>query len=660
MNVSENTELYRTYGAHPAGEGWSFRVYAPSAREAALAGDFNHWQPVPMERQGSDWVLTVSDARPGDCYKYVITGADGQVRWKADPYGTYAQLRPDTASRLFDVSGFHWHDDVWRERRRETPLTEGPLNIYEVHCGSWQRGEDGAFLNYRRLADRLAPYVRSMGYNAVELLPVTEYPLDDSWGYQCVGYFAPTSRYGDPHDFMYLVDRLHRAGLAVILDWVPAHFCKDAHGLIDFDGTSLYEYGDPLKREHESWGTRVFDFGKDDVRSFLLSSARWWLEEYHIDGLRVDAVASMLYLDYGRTEWRPNVHGGHENLEAISFLQDLNRLAAAMDPPALTAAEESTAWKPKKLPWWRRTIAAVCGAGALAIFWLAAKHTDLTALVGGGTLSQAGWQALGLYGLFIALLFGCIAAIGRRSKPLTLLQTPVQKRKLSHRTRLAAVLILLCIPATLYLGFFYLGNTAYYPIAFAVLLECMVPFFLVFEGRKPQARELVLVASLCALGVAGRAAFFMLPQFKPVLALTIISGVALGGETGFLVGAMTMLASNVLFSQGPWTPFQMFAMGIIGFLAGVLFRRGWLRRSRAALCVFGAISAVLIYGGIMNPVSALLYARTLEWKVIAAYYVTGFPMDCVHAAATVFFLLVLAEPMLEKLDRIKIKYGLVE
>jgi len=225
----------------------------------------------------------------------------------------------------------------------------------------------------------------------------------------------------------------------------------------------------------------------------------------------------------------------------------------------------------------------VCGAGALAIFWLAAKHTDLTALVGGGTLSQAGWQALGLYGLFIALLFGCIAAIGRRSKPLTLLQTPVQKRKLSHRTRLAAALILLCIPATLYLGFFYLGNTAYYPIAFAVLLECMVPFFLVFEGRKPQARELVLVASLCALGVAGRAAFFMLPQFKPVLALTIISGVALGGETGFLVGAMTMLASNVLFSQGPWTPFQMFAMGIIGFLAGVLFRRGWLRRSRAAL-----------------------------------------------------------------------------
>ena len=206
MNLLENTQLYRTYGAHPAGQGWTFRVYAPNARDAALAGDFNGWQPAPMQRQGGDWVLAVPDAQLGQCYKYVITGADGQVRWKADPYGTYAQLRPDTASRLYDVSGFRWHDDVWRERRRETPLTDGPLNIYEVHPGSWRRDEDGGFLNYRQLADRLAPYVRDMGYNAVELLPVTEYPLDDSWGYQCVGYFAPTSRYGEPHDFMYLVD----------------------------------------------------------------------------------------------------------------------------------------------------------------------------------------------------------------------------------------------------------------------------------------------------------------------------------------------------------------------------------------------------------------------------------------------------------------------
>ena len=328
--------------------------------------------------------------------------------------------------------------------------------------------------------------------------------------------------------------------------------------------------------------------------------------------------------------------------------------------PLPPAAEESAAWKPKKLPWWRKAAAVLCGGGALAIFWHAARNTDLTRLGGGGALSQEGWRTLGLYGLFIALLFGCIAAVGRRSRPLTMLPTPMQRRRLSRRTRAAALLILLCIPATLYLGFRWLGNTGYYPVAFAVLLECMAPFFLVFEGRRPQARELVLVATLCALGVAGRAAFFMLPQFKPVLALTIISGVALGGETGFLVGAVTMLASNVLFSQGPWTPFQMFAMGIIGFLAGVLFRRGWLRRSRAALCVFGAIAAVVIYGGIMNPMSALLYARTLEWKVIAAYYVTGFPVDCVHAAATVFFLWVLAEPMLEKLDRIKVKYGLVE
>ena len=328
--------------------------------------------------------------------------------------------------------------------------------------------------------------------------------------------------------------------------------------------------------------------------------------------------------------------------------------------PLPPVAEESAAWKPKKLPWWRKAIAAAAGAFALAVFWNAAKNTDLTALVGGGTVSEEGWAALVQYGLFIVALLVVVAAIGRRSRPPVLVQTPVEKRKLSKRTLVAMVLILLCIPATLYMGFFYFGNTAYYPIAFAVLLECMVPFFLVFEGRRPQARELVLVATLCALGVAGRAAFFMLPQFKPVLALTIISGVALGGETGFLVGAMTMLASNVLFSQGPWTPFQMFAMGIIGFLAGVLFRKGWLRRSRGALSVFGAIAAVVVYGGIMNPVSALIYARTLEWKVIAAYYVTGFPMDCVHAAATALFLLVLAEPMLEKLDRIKVKYGLVE
>ena len=328
--------------------------------------------------------------------------------------------------------------------------------------------------------------------------------------------------------------------------------------------------------------------------------------------------------------------------------------------PLPPVAEEAATWKPAKLPWWRRCIAAVASAVALFIFWNAAEHTDLTALVGGGTVSEAGWDALRMYGLFIVALLVVVAAIGRRSPPPTLVQTPVEKRRLSKRTLTATVLILLCIPATLFIGCYYGGTQNYYLLSVLVMLECMLPFFMVFEGRRPQARELVVIAVLCALGVAGRAAFFMLPQFKPVMALTIIAGVAFGGETGFLVGAMTMLASNFLFSQGPWTPFQMFSMGIIGFLAGVLFRKGWLRRSRGALCVYGAIAAVVIYGGIMNPASALMYSQEVRWKVLVTYYITGFPMDCVHAAATVLFLLVLAEPMLEKLDRIKVKYGLVE
>ena len=328
--------------------------------------------------------------------------------------------------------------------------------------------------------------------------------------------------------------------------------------------------------------------------------------------------------------------------------------------PLPPVAEEAATWKPAKLPWWRRCIAAVASAVALFIFWNASEHTDLTALVGGGTVSEAGWDALRMYGLFIVALLVVVAAIGRRSPPPTLVQTPVEKRRLSKRTLTATVLILLCIPATLFIGCYYGGTQNYYLLSVLVMLECMLPFFMVFEGRRPQARELVVIAVLCALGVAGRAAFFMLPQFKPVMALTIIAGVAFGGETGFLVGAMTMLASNFLFSQGPWTPFQMFSMGIIGFLAGVLFRKGWLRRSRGALSVFGAIAAVVIYGGIMNPASALMYSQEVRWKVLVTYYITGFPMDCVHAAATVLFLLVLAEPMLEKLDRIKVKYGLVE
>ena len=336
---------YEYFGAHPCDGGWTFRVWAPQARHVALSGDFNGWQRWDMHRlEDGTWELTVDNARQFDGYQYVVTQCDGREVWKADPYGFHQETRPSTNSKLYDIGGFPWRDEKWRQRREGTHPAEGYVNIYEVHLGSWQRTEDGQVLNYRDIADRLALYVRDMGYNYVELLPVTEYPLDDSWGYQCVGYFAPTSRYGTPHDFMYLVDRLHRAGIGVILDWVPAHFCKDSHGLIQFDGSCLYEYSDPLKWEHESWGTRVFDFGKPEVCSFLLSSAAYWLREYHIDGLRVDAVASMLYLDYDRQQWRPNQHGGKENLEAIEFLRQLNRTAFAIDGAALMVAEESTAW----------------------------------------------------------------------------------------------------------------------------------------------------------------------------------------------------------------------------------------------------------------------------------------------------------------------------
>ncbi len=336
---------YEYYGAHPCDGGWVFRVWAPQARCVALSGDFNEWQRWGMRRlEDGTWELTVENTRQFDGYQYVVTQGDGREVWKSDPYGFHQETRPSTNSKLYDIGGYTWHDEKWRQRREGTHPAEGCVNIYEVHLGSWRRTEDGQVLNYRDMADQLALYVRDMGYNYVELLPVTEYPLDDSWGYQCVGYFAPTSRYGTPHDFMYLVDRLHRAGIGVILDWVPAHFCKDSHGLIQFDGSCLYEYSDPLKWEHESWGTRVFDFGKPEVCSFLLSSAAYWLREYHIDGLRVDAVASMLYLDYDRQQWRPNQHGGKENLEAIEFLRQLNRTAFAIDGAALMVAEESTAW----------------------------------------------------------------------------------------------------------------------------------------------------------------------------------------------------------------------------------------------------------------------------------------------------------------------------
>ena len=329
--------------------------------------------------------------------------------------------------------------------------------------------------------------------------------------------------------------------------------------------------------------------------------------------------------------------------------------------PLPEPAEDSRDFRPKPLPWWRKLLAALSGGLALALFLQFLGVADLASLVTAeGTMSFAGGQ-LRQESLFVAAMLVFALSITRRSRrPDCLIQTPREKRKLSRRTLLAAALILLLIPLTLFVGETYLAGRKYYFISLLILLECMLPFFLIFEGRKPKARELVIIAVLCAIAVAGRAALFMLPQFKPVMAVVIVSGVAFGGETGFLVGAMTMLASNVFMGQGPWTPYQMFAMGIIGFLAGVLFRKGWLRRSRGALSAFGALAAILVYGGIMNPASALMWASELNWGTLITYYVTGLPFDCIQAAATWLFLFFGAEPMLEKLDRIKVKYGLVE
>ena len=323
--------------------------------------------------------------------------------------------------------------------------------------------------------------------------------------------------------------------------------------------------------------------------------------------------------------------------------------------------EASADYKPKPLPWWRKLGAVLTGTVSFLLFLSFMNVTDLTQLITADGMTELANHQMILYALFILSLFLFATCITRRShRKDYALQVPKAKRKLAKRTVVAAVLVLLMIPLTLYIGVFYLDNKKYYFISLLVLLECMLPFFLIFEGRKPQARELVIIAVLCAIGIAGRAALFMLPQFKPVMAVTIIAGVAFGGETGFLVGAMTMLASNVLFGQGPLTPWQMFSMGIIGFLAGILFRKGLLRRNRGALCVFGALAAILIYGGIMNPASALTWVGELNEKVLLTYYISGLPFDCIQAAATWLFLWFGAEPMLEKLDRVKVKYGVVE
>ena len=348
-----NSEAYRYLGAHrtrrSGKDGYVFRTWAPNAAHVSVVGDFCEWNgyAYPMEKNADGfWECFVPSLKRYDTYKFAVTAQTGETVLKADPYAFHAETRPGTASKLYDLGGYRWGDDEWRTSRTKAPLDRSPLNIYEVHLGSWRRHENGDFYDYRTLARELADHVLDLGYNCVELMPVTEYPLDDSWGYQCTGYFAATSRYGTPRDFMYFVDHLHQKGISVILDWVPSHFCKDAHGLIDFDGTPCYEYADPNKREHAGWGTRVFDYGRGEVRSFLLSSAAFWLREFHLDGLRVDAVASMLYLDYGRENgcWTPNRNGGRENLEAIDFLRALNKTAYAIDPNVLMVAEESTAW----------------------------------------------------------------------------------------------------------------------------------------------------------------------------------------------------------------------------------------------------------------------------------------------------------------------------
>ena len=346
------TDGWKWFGAHPeerrGRKGWMFRVWAPHAKAVSVVGDFNDWNQKAnkLSRKGEVWEGFIADLPAYTTYKYAVTGADGEVRMKADPYGFHTETRPGTASKLYDISGFRWSDATFRKKFAQNPVYSAPLNIYEVHLGSWKKRDNGDFIDYKDLGRELAAYVKEMGYTAIELLPVTEHPLDDSWGYQCTGYFAPTSRFGTPKDFMWFVNHMHKNGIAVLLDWVPAHFCKDAQVLYEFDGTCCYEYSDPNKWEHAGWGTRVFDYGRPEVKSFLFSSARFWLEEYHIDGLRVDAVASMLYLDYGRQggPWTPNKYGGHENLEAIEFLRELNAMAFSVSPGVLMIAEESTAW----------------------------------------------------------------------------------------------------------------------------------------------------------------------------------------------------------------------------------------------------------------------------------------------------------------------------
>lgn len=352
-------DLYNKLGAHPMTvdeeEGVYFAVWAPNAAAVSIVGDFNEWDEnaTPMERLEplGIYQIFLTGIKVGDIYKYCVTAQDGKKTLKADPYGFQAELRPNNASVVADISDFKWHDSRWMKKREKFDDKKNPMFVYEVHPGSWKKHEqteedEDGFYNYREIAHELAAYVQDMGYTHVELMGIAEHPFDGSWGYQVTNYFAPTSRHGSPEDFQYFMDYMHEHNIGVILDWVPAHFPRDAFGLAEFDGTCLYEYADPRKGEHPDWGTKVFDYGKTEVQNFLICNALFWLEHYHVDGLRVDAVASMLYLDYGREDgqWVPNIYGGNENLEAIEFFKHLNTIVKKRNPGIVMIAEESTAW----------------------------------------------------------------------------------------------------------------------------------------------------------------------------------------------------------------------------------------------------------------------------------------------------------------------------
>lgn len=350
-------EIYKKLGSHPVKdgkrEGVYFAVWAPHAKSVSVVGEFNNWDMTahPMERKDPLGIYTcfIPDVEQFAMYKYCIETYRGQFIFKADPFANYAEIRPGTASRVVDIGGISWSDDVWMSARNLWRHTEQPMSIYEVHIGSWKRHEgeeEAAFYTYREFAKEITKYVKHMGYTHIEIMGIAEYPFDGSWGYQVTGYFAPTSRYGTPEDFAWMINYLHKNKVGVILDWVPAHFPRDAHGLADFDGTPTFEYGDPRKGEHPDWGTKIFDFSKNEVQNFLISNALFWIEHFHVDGLRVDAVASILYLDYGKSDgqWVPNKYGGNKNLEAVGFFKHLNSVVLGRNPGVVMIAEESTAW----------------------------------------------------------------------------------------------------------------------------------------------------------------------------------------------------------------------------------------------------------------------------------------------------------------------------